>query len=680
VSVQPARIERVSRLRSSRSEAGWSRRVIEVDLVEHMTRDERTRFWARVDHRLADAMDPLGALYGGRGELGGLIERVLQVLARAAAVRPRELRDLDTTREIDPSWFQRPDQVGYVAYAERFGGTLRGVRDRLDYLAELDVTYLHLMAVLRPRPGANDGGYAIANYTEVDPRLGTWSDLVALTDDLRHRGVSLCLDLVLNHTAREHPWAQAARAGSAPHRDMYHVFDDRTMPDAFERSLPEVFPELAPGNFTWDSDLGGWVWTTFHDYQWDLNYSNPDVFVAMLEVMCELANAGVDVLRLDAIAFTWKRLGTDCQNQPEAHHLAQALRALMAIVAPAVLLKAEAIVAPAELVPYLGAHERERPECHLAYHNQLMVMLWSSLATGDALLARQALTSLPQAPSGTSFVTYVRCHDDIGWAVDDNDAARLGLSGSAHRRFLAEFYRGDIDGSWARGAPFSSNALSGDERTCGGAATLTGISAALDAADPVALELGVRRLLLLYSVTCAFGGIPLIYMGDELALSDDPTYTEHVDTVEDSRWMHRPHMDWDVASRRHVDGTLEQRVFQGVAHLVRVRRSTTVLAAGGQTWIHELAEPSVLAWERHHPRHGRFYGLANMSAHAVVVPSATLSWASLRQPVEVLGTGAARINGLDLELDPYGVAWFVERADMGVSPPPAGLLPLTHRG
>jgi amylosucrase len=649
---------------------GWSRRVIEVALVEHLTRDERARFWARVDHRLPDALKPLEALYGQCCDLSALVERVLGVLAAGAAGRRRELRDVDTRREIDPAWFQRPDLVGYVAYAERFGNTLGGVRARLDYLSELHVTYFHLMAVLRPRPGANDGGYAVADYTQVDPMLGTWTDLVALTDDLRGRGISLCLDLVLNHTAREHPWAVAARAGSARHRAMYHVFDDRTMPDAHEATLPEVFPELAPGNFTWDDELSAWVWTTFHDYQWDLNYSNPDVFVAMLEVMCELANAGVDVLRLDAIAFTWKRLGTDCQNQPEAHYLAQAMRALMSIVAPAVLLKAEAIVAPAQLVPYLGAHERERPECHLAYHNQLMVMLWSSLATGDARLARKALAALPQVPSGTSFVTYVRCHDDIGWAVDDDDADRLGLSGRAHREFLAEFYRGDTPGSWARGAPFSSNEVNGDERTCGGAAALSGISAALEANDPIALDLAVRRLLLAYGVISAFGGIPLIYMGDELALPDDITYTEHGDTADDSRWMHRPHMDWDAAARRHVGGTVEHRVFQGIAAMVNVRRLTPVLAAGGQTWIHQLDEPAVLAWERHHRRHGRFFGLANMSHRTVVVPAATLTWASLHEPVDVLGNGSVRVIGPHLELDPYGVAWFVESADIGVSPRP----------
>ncbi|MGD9792204.1 MAG: alpha-amylase family protein [Acidimicrobiia bacterium] len=653
-------------------DVGWSRRAVDKLLSEHLSRDELVRFWARVDLLLPDALDPLEALYGGTGDLGDLVERLLAVVARASVQRGRDLRDLDAVREIDPSWFQHADRIGYVAYADRFGGTLTGVREHLDYLGELNVNYLHLMAVLKPREGANDGGYAVADYGDVDPKLGSWGDLVALSEDLRRRGISLCLDLVCNHTAREHPWAVAARAGSAAHRAMYHVFDDRTLPDAYEQTLPEVFPEMAPGNFTWDDELEGWVWTTFHEYQWDLNYSNPDVLVAMLEVMCNLANAGVDVLRIDAIAFTWKRMGTDCQNQPEAHYIAQVLRALLGIVAPAVVLKAEAIVAPSQLMPYLGAHEHERSECHLAYHNQLMVMLWSSLASGDALLARAALTALPQTPRGTSFVTYVRCHDDIGWAVDDGDAARAGLSGSAHRRFLAAFYRGDHPGSWARGTPFSTNELNGDERTCGSAAALAGITAALDDVDPAALELGVRRVLLLYAVTCAFGGIPLIYMGDEIALGNDPSYLLDPDTAGDSRWTHRPYMDWAAVERRRISGTLEQRMFSGIAHIVRVRRRTPALAAGGSTWIHQLSDPAVLAFERHHPRHGRFYAMANMSASTAVVPTESLTWAGLREPVDVLATGAVRARGSELVLEPYGVAWFLDRADLSVLPRSTG--------
>ena len=357
---------------------------------------------ARVDVARPGIEAIVRSLYGGRHDVGSLVETLLGDVQAASAARPAPLRELDAQRVTNPDWFLQSDQIGYVAYADRFGGTIDGVAEHLDYLTELRVTYFHLMKVIRARDGANDGGYAVVDYGDVDPALGTRKDLENLADELRRRDISLCLDVVINHTAREHPWARAAAAGSERHRAYYHVFSDRTLPDRYEQHLPEVFPEIAPGNFTWEPDMGvegdgAWVWTTFNTYQWDLNYANPDVFREALRVVLDLANLGVDVMRLDAIAFTWKRLGTDCQNQPEAHLIAQLLRALVAIAAPGVLLKAEAIVPPEQLVPYLGAHRRQRRECQVAYHNQLMVMLWSSLASQDARLATEALSAQPMS-------------------------------------------------------------------------------------------------------------------------------------------------------------------------------------------------------------------------------------------------------------------------------------------
>ena len=177
------------------------------------------------------------------------------------------------------------------------------------------------MPVLRPRPGESDGGYAVADYDEVDPRLGAMADLTALAHDLHERGMALCVDLVLNHTAREHAWAQAALAGDARYRAFYLTFPDRTLPDAYEQTVPDIFPALAPGSFTHVAELDAWVWTTFREFQWDLDYANPDVFRAMVNVLLRLANRGADVLRLDAVPFLWKELGTDCQNRPQAHRL-----------------------------------------------------------------------------------------------------------------------------------------------------------------------------------------------------------------------------------------------------------------------------------------------------------------------------------------------------------------------
>ena len=695
-------------LRDQVGEPGPVERTGRSDGADSSDGADGYRFAQRLEAVVPTARALLARLYPAC-DLVALEQRVVDVLTRAAAARPVDLRRLDIRREVHPHWFQDADQIGYVAYADRFGGTLAGVTARLDHLSDLHISYFHLMNVLRARDGANDGGYAVVDYTDVEPSLGTREDLVSLADELRRRGISLCLDLVLNHTAAEHPWALAAKAGSAQHRDYYLVFDDRTDPDAYERTLPEVFPEMAPGNFTFDDELQGWVWTTFNTYQWDLNYANPDVFVEMLGVMLELANLGVDVLRLDAIAFTWKRLGTNCQNQPEAHLLAQLFRACVSVAAPGVVLKAEAIVAPRDLVPYLGAHRQEREECHLAYHNQLMVMLWNSFATGDARLATESLALLPPTPRDAGWVSYLRCHDDIGWAVDDAVAGQLGLDPYAHRAFLAAFYRGDVPGSFASGAAFSSNPAAADERTCGTAASLAGIDRARRLGDDAALDLAVRRLLLGYAVVCSFGGIPLIYMGDEIAMCNDWSFLDRPDHADDSRWVHRPSMDWHALDRptsaaataaaataaaataaaasAGADGTtattgpgdlVARRVYDGMRHLIDVRRRTPALAGGGETYMHRHDRLSVLAFERRHPVHGRFYGIANIAPSAVSVSVDALRWAGLESPVELLGDNVA-IDGPWLRLGPLSMGWFVDAADGGVQPAPPVAVPAALR-
>ena len=356
--------------------------------------------------------------------------------------------------------------IGYVFYVDRFAGTLAGVEDHLDYLAELGVRYVHLMPLLQAREGEDDGGYAVTDYRAVDPTLGTMADLEQLCGHLRDRGISVCVDLVLNHTAAEHAWARRARAGDPWAQAMYRIYPDRTMPDRFEATLPEVFPTFAPGNFT-PIEGGRWVWTTFHSYQWDLDWSNPEVFLEMTDVLLSLANLGVDVFRLDAVAFMWKRLGTNCQNQPEVHDLLQALRACARIAAPAVIFKAEAIVGPDQLAQYLGLGRHHGRVADMAYHNSLMVQFWSSLAVGDTRLMTYVLREFPHKPVTTAWATYIRCHDDIGWAVTESDAAAVGWDGPAHRAFLSAFYTGESPGSFARGEGFQVNPETGDQRVSG---------------------------------------------------------------------------------------------------------------------------------------------------------------------------------------------------------------------
>jgi amylosucrase len=646
------------------AEQAWRelRPVLAGEAVAALGADEADAFLTRVEVALVDIHEPLAVLYGADGA-DELFARALRSSLEAAADRPADLRRLDRRREIDPAWFQRARVQGYVCYVDRFCGTLDALPATLDYLGELGVTYLHLMPLLRPRPGENDGGYAVADYRAVDPRLGTMDDLEDVARALHERDMSLCIDLVLNHTAREHPWARGWLAGEPAYAGFYTAFPDRRMPDAYDATIPEVFPDRAPGSFSWVPEAcggaGGWVWTTFWPFQWDLDYPNPAVTLAMLGEITWLANRGVDVFRMDAVPFMWKRLGTTCQNQPEGHTLLQLLHALTRLSAPGVIFKAEAIVSPEDLVPYLGGHDRYRPECELAYHNQLMVMLWSSLATGDARLASSALRRMRPIPPTTSWVTYVRGHDDIGWAVSDVDAGAVGASGFGHRRFLNDFFSGRFPGSFARGALFQENEVTGDARISGSAASLCGIEDALERDDPAALDAAVRRLVLLYSVAYAFGGIPLLYMGDELALRNDSGYLADPERAPDNRWLHRPPMDWAAADRRTDPATLEGRVFGALAQLGTARRSLVALRGGGDSEILDVGDEAVLGWRRRHPRGGTFVAVANFAATASLLDADTVTgFGTFR---EVLSSdGPLGVRDGRLLLPGYGFAWFAE--------------------
>ena len=635
-----------------------------ADAERRLGRSEAVAFLARLETGLVDLYDPLDAVYGDRHDTDALMDRLVRVALAAAEARPADLRELDRRREIDRNWYQRARMVGYVCYADRFCGTLRDLPEKLPYLDELGVTYLHLMPLLRPRPGENDGGYAVMDYRAVDPRIGTMDDLEAVARALRGRGMSLCVDLVLNHTAKEHPWARGWLAGDPRYANFYTAFADREMPDAYERTILPVFPDRAPGSFTWypeaNGGAGGWVWTTFWTYQWDLDYANPAVFAAVLETILWLANRGIDIFRLDAVPFMWKRLGTTSMNQPEVHWLVQALHALTRLAAPATIFKAEAIVAPDDLVPYLGGHDRYRPECELAYHNQLMVMLWSSLATKDARLMSQSLRRMRDIPREASWVTYVRGHDDIGWAVSAEDAAAVGWDWFNHRNFLNSFYSGTFPSSYARGALFQENPATGDARISGAAASLCGIEEALDTDDDAALERGIRRLVLLYAVAYAYGGVPLIYMGDELAMRNDHGYLDDPALADDNRWMHRPRMDWAAAGRRHDPATLEGRVFGWLRRLAATRKDILALRTGGESAVLGVDNGAVFAWRRRHPRSGNFVGLANFSEEPQSVSTAAFS------PYGWLETALASDGPLQVRegrahLPPLAFAWLVER-------------------
>ena len=604
---------------------------------------------ARWDRWGADLLAALAEVYP-QPEVG---DRVVELLAAGHAARSTTLRDRDRDRVLSPDWFLRPGAVGYACYTERFAGTLNGIAERVDYLRDLGVTYLHLMPLLAPRPGENDGGYAVMDYGRVREDLGTMDDLSALAAALHESGISLTLDLVLNHVAAEHAWAASARAGDPRYRDYFWVFGDRTLPDQFERSLPEVFPDFAPGNFTWDEDLNGWVWTTFNSWQWDLNWTNPDILCEFLAIILELANRGVDCLRLDAIAFLWKRMGTDCQNQPEVHAITQVLRAAARIVAPSLVFKAEAIVAPGQLVAYLGRGSHAGRVSDLAYHNSLMVQIWSALASRDARLMAVALSRFPDIPTTTGWATYLRCHDDIGWAIDDDDCAAIGWNGWAHRRFLSDFYIGAHPASFAEGMAFQENPATGDRRISGSAASLAGLGTARGIGQR---RIAIDRLLLGYAMVFGFGGLPLIYMGDELALRNDEGYHRVPEHADDNRWLHRPALPWELAEQRHDEHTDAGRAWAGIRRLVTVRASLESLHGSVRTQVLPTSHPSVVLFVRHHPA-GDLVQVYNVSEQTVWLPQDDLGRHGSHVAFDRLaGREVHPVDG-QLVLGPYAALW-----------------------
>lgn len=586
-------------------------------------------FNQRLERHFPRLFGLLMQLYGQRHDLYYHLEELLAVMAASWFARRVELKQLDSEREKSPNWFQSNQMVGGVCYVDLFAGTLAGLREKIPYFQELGLTYLHLMPLFKSPEGENDGGYAVSSYRDVNPALGTTVELAELAEELSQAGISLVLDLVFNHTASNHEWAIRALQGDPETRDFYYIFPDRAMPDAYERTLREIFPDEHPGAFSpllispppnsanLGEGPGDWVWTTFHNYQWDLNYSNPAVFSSMSAEMLALANLGVDALRLDAVAFIWKQLGTNCENLPEAHLLIQAFNAVARIAAPGLLFKSEAIVHPDEVVKYISPEE-----CQLSYNPLTMALLWNTLATRRVDLLEQALHERFSIDPDCAWVNYIRCHDDIGWTFSDEDAARLWINGNDHRRFLNDFYTGRFPGSFARGLPFQENPKTGDCRISGTCASLAGLEKALYEETEAEVELAIRRILLLHAAILTVGGIPLIYLGDEIGMLNDYEYNRDPSRAGDSRWAHRPATDWEKMSARHDPSTVEGRVFAGLRALITLRKRNPGFGVG-TTEVMSLDNENVLGYIRQ-AEGQRILVLLNFSEREQVIDENTL--------------------------------------------------------
>lgn len=537
-------------------------------------------------------------LYGERDDFKEQALLLVETMARQYIRRPASLKAVDIAREQDHNWFLSQEWVGMALYCNGFADNLENLRSKIPYLQELGVNMMHVMPIMDCPEGRSDGGYAVRDFRKVDSRIGELEDLQALAGELRSWDILLALDVVLNHTSDEHAWARKAVQGDPYFQDYYYTYDSREIPDKFERTMPEIFPETAPGNFTWNEEMGRWVMTVFHDYQWDLNYSNPRVLIEMLDTILFWANQGADIIRLDAVAFLWKKIGSSCQGEREAHLILQLLKDCCQVSAPGVLFIAEAIVAPVEVIKYFGEDAINAKECEIAYNATFMALLWDAVATKNANLLNQGIKSLPHKLERATWLNYARCHDDIGLGFDDEDIRKAGYEPLSHRRFLVDYFTGVYDNSPARGQPFGQNSKTGDARISGAMASLVGLETALEQKDPEQIEQAVRQILLLHGMILSFGGIPLLYYGDEIGTINDCSYVYDENKVGDSRWMHRPKIDWEKAALRNKIGTPEQLIFSGLKKMIAVRKEIPAFADFNNRELIDVGNPHLFVFSR----------------------------------------------------------------------------------
>ncbi|MEE2789444.1 MAG: amylosucrase [Myxococcota bacterium] len=589
----------------------------------------------------------LHAVYADRPDLEHHLAALDTVCRSAWADRSNALRLLDAQREANPNWFSGPNMVGMSLYVDLFADDFQGVRAKIPYLVDLGITFVHLMPLFEVPDGPNDGGYAVKDYRVTRANLGTMEELRALIDALRQHGIAVAIDFIFNHTADDHAWARAAKAGDGRFSRFFYTFDDRDVPSAYEQNLREIFPETRRGSFSWHAEVGRWVWTTFNSYQWDLNYANPDVFIAMAAEMLFLANLGVDVLRLDAVAFVWKRMGTTCENLPEAHLLIQALNAVCRIAAPSVAFKSEAIVHPDDVARYISPSE-----CQLSYNPTLMALLWEAAATRETRLLRQSLSHRQALPAGTTWVNYLRCHDDIGWSFDDADARTVGIDPSGHRQFLNRFFTGKFPGSFARGVPFQFNPANHDVRVCGTFASLVGFEDAERQASAELFRMALARARVLFGVLMSVGGIPLIFSGEECGALNNYHYTEVPEHQDDARWAHRSRMTW-ASNSEPVQSDLGLAITAMLRDLVRTRKASPALSG---TVIEVMSTPSphcLAYWRRHEGQ--TMLVIANFSESPVPVQG------GLVRVTDNLGPLVDTLSGAPIEsdtlLEPYALHW-----------------------
>ena len=591
-------------------------------------------------------------LYPGREDQ---FEALCGIIRQRSEERSADLKALDAKRLADPDWYKRNDMVGMMMYTDAFAGTLKGVKKKLGYIEECGVNYIHLMPLLDSPRVRNDGGYAVSDFRKVKPELGTMEDLSELAAECHRRGISVCLDFVMNHTSDEHEWALWARNGKKEYQDRYFFYDTYEIPEQFEKTCPQVFPTTAPGNFTWLEDVKKYVMTTFYPYQWDLNYWNPAVFVEMTDNLLNLTNRGIDIIRIDAVPYIWKQLGTNCRNLPQVHTIVRMLRMICETVCPGVLLLGEVVMEPEKVVPYFGTVEK--PECHMLYNVTTMATTWHTAAVSDVSLLKRQMDIIDALPRQYVFLNYLRCHDDIGWGLDYGWLRGQGMEEVAHKRYLNDYFTGKYPGSDSRGELYNDDPRLGDARLCGTTASHCGLEAAMERKDPEGERRAADRDLMLHGFMLTLSGIPMLYSGDEIGQLNDYRYKEDPKKAADSRYVHRGAFDWKKAGRRKEKGTVENRIFTGLKRLLTLRGSQNVFLNAAAVSTRETYDPSVLCLVRELDGE-KLIGLFNFSSQGKT------AWINEDGMYHDL-ISEESLEAKGVLMPPYGIRWMLKIREKG---------------
>ena len=575
-------------------------------------RDDEAIYEARLNRHIDELKWLYCELYQDNPYVMMHLNDLLAELKKFYDVRNNDLKESDIRREQDPKWYKRNDLTGMMMYVNAFSKTLKGLEKKLDYVQECNVNYLHLMPLLSSPKGRSDGGYAVADFRTVQPELGTMEDFAEVTSACHKRGISVCLDFVMNHTSEDHEWARRARAGEKEYQDRYFFFDSYDIPALYEQTCPQVFPTTAPGNFTWLDDIKKHVMTTFYPYQWDLNYRNPIVLNEMIYNMLYLANQGVDIVRLDAVPYIWKQLGTNCRNLPQVHTIVRMMRMICEIVCPGVLLLGEVVMAPEKVVPYFGTVDK--PECHLLYNVTTMASTWHTVATRDVSLLRRQLDIVAGLPREYVFQNYLRCHDDIGWGLDYDFLRNFGIEEVPHKKYLNDFFTGKYPDSFARGELYNDDPRLGDARLCGTTASLCGIERFGFEGNQEGVDRAIRYDITLHAFMFSQSGIPVVYSGDEIGMLNDYSYKNDPDKAADSRYLHRGEFRWDLAENRHRPETVQGKLFPMLDKLEHIRSSHSVFNSDVPVRTLDTWDSSILALVRENEAE-KFIGIYNFSEY-----------------------------------------------------------------